>query len=496
MLPIISLTALISLIELVTAETLLGAYIFHRHGDRTSKSTPPTNLTGLGYQQIFTSGAYFRDRYVSSLSSNKIAGLSSDQVKLSQLQISAPVDNVLMNSATAFSQALYPATQQTSSETLRNGTKVQTPLDGYQLIPIGTVSDTGSNAEDGGWLQASTNCGAAITSSNAYFQTAEYQSLLSSTQAFYSRLSPLLNLTFSPSQISFKNAYTIYDLLNVAEIHNVSIPSSELLDPDTSFQLRTLADTHEWNLAYNTTSNIRAIAGMQLAAEVTEFFEDITKSNSQPKLGVQFGNYATMLSYFGLADLSNVRAAPGKNDNFQGVPDYASAVVWELFTNSDNPTFPVPAEDLTVRFLWHNGTSSNISEPQYYPLFNGSADGMPWGDFLERSGNISVGTTQEWCEACGNSTGSCAQYVNNSQGAAGPQSGVSPSNNRTGMSNAVAGVIGAFVTLGVVLLAAIAMLLLGGLRIVSKKRRAPSDTVRGDEGSDPKQLEQKNHAKA
>ena len=36
----------------IAAETVLGAYIFSRHGDRTAKSTPPAVLTDLGYQEV------------------------------------------------------------------------------------------------------------------------------------------------------------------------------------------------------------------------------------------------------------------------------------------------------------------------------------------------------------------------------------------------------------------------------------------------------------
>jgi hypothetical protein len=42
-------------------ETVLGIYIFSRHGDRTAKATPPANLTDLGYEEVFTSGTYFRN---------------------------------------------------------------------------------------------------------------------------------------------------------------------------------------------------------------------------------------------------------------------------------------------------------------------------------------------------------------------------------------------------------------------------------------------------
>ena len=42
-------------------EAVLGIYIFSRHGDRTAKATPPANLTDLGYEEVFTSGTYFRN---------------------------------------------------------------------------------------------------------------------------------------------------------------------------------------------------------------------------------------------------------------------------------------------------------------------------------------------------------------------------------------------------------------------------------------------------
>lgn len=100
-------TVLLSFLPpLSQAESLLGVYIFSRHGDRTAKLTPPTNLTGLGYQEVFTSGSYFRDRYVNS--TNKIVGINTNVVKQSQITASAPADTVLQNSAQGFLQALYP----------------------------------------------------------------------------------------------------------------------------------------------------------------------------------------------------------------------------------------------------------------------------------------------------------------------------------------------------------------------------------------------------
>ena len=200
------------------AETILGVYIFSRHGDRTSKSTPPATLTDLGYQQVFSSGGYYRDRYISSNASSRINGINPDLVKLSQLGISAPLDNVLMSSATAFTQGLYPPFDGTnSSQTLRNGTQVQSPLGGYQIIPIQqTTSGTGS--EDAAWLQGSSNCANALVSSNNYLASDDFKMLSNSTQSFYdSQIAPMVNNTFTGSQVNYKNAYVRMSSLHITD---------------------------------------------------------------------------------------------------------------------------------------------------------------------------------------------------------------------------------------------------------------------------------------
>jgi len=152
----IALSVLSSLASVNAAETVLGAYIFHRHGDRTPKSLAPTNLTALGYEQVYTSGQYYRERYLTG--SSKINGINEDVVKLSQLSVTAPVDNVLQNSAMAFMQALYPPVGSGDSvQVLADGRSVQAPMDGYQLVPVNTIA-TNAGSEDSGWLQDSSVC--------------------------------------------------------------------------------------------------------------------------------------------------------------------------------------------------------------------------------------------------------------------------------------------------------------------------------------------------
>ena len=455
-------------------ETVLGVYILSRHGDRTAKSTPPANLTDLGYQEVFTSGTFFRNRYIASDAERRIYGINADLVKQSQLTASAPVDTVLQNSAQGFLQGLYPPVgTQLGSNTLRNGTVVQSPLNGYQLIPLQTIQ-TGAGSEDAAWLQGSTNCANAQISSNKYFTSAQYLNTLARTQSLYNTVYSDVQNIFNKSQTTFKNAYIVWDLINVASIHN-STATSALPSGADFFQLKTLADQHEFGLAFNTSEPIRAVTGSIIAAEVVSRLNTTITSKGESKLNIQFGAYGGMLSFFGLANLTSV------NSDFYGLPDYASTLTWELVTNTSvggggggPPLGSWPGEsDIYVRFLFHNGTTSDVSTPVEYPLFNSGRSPLPWSEFVQEMSRISIPDQKTWCQACGNSTGACsAEYLGSEDGGTGLSSSSDNSNGvgGGGISKAICGVIGAMVTLGVILGVELLVLLLGGFRLVSKKR--------------------------
>lgn len=458
------LLALASLpLQLSSAETVLGAYIFHRHGDRTSKITPPTVLTDLGYSEVFARGSYYHSRYIAAGSPSQILGIEPDIVKLSQLSVSSPSDSVLQNSATGWLQGLYPPAGSSANQTLRNGSTVDAPLNGYQLIPISLLS-SGSGSENSAWLQGSTGCLKAELSSNEYFSSDSYNRLLASTADFYKSLAPMINSTFTASQMNFKNAYTIFDYLNVGFIHNSTTEYTALdaLTPDLLHQLLVLANIHEYNLAYNASDPVRAIAGAVLAGQVVQALNETITSGGKSKLGVQFGSYATFLSYFGLAQL------PSVGPEFEGMPDYASSMVWELVTNSSSTSsgFP-PASEISIRFLFHNGTSASSPEPTAYPLFGQSSTVLSWADFVDHTNKFAISSQSQWCQACGNTTGVCA-------GGDASTSSSSPSTSSTnssagGISRAVAGVIGAMVTLGVILSVEALILVVGGFRLTRKR---------------------------
>ncbi|KAH6666601.1 histidine acid phosphatase-like protein [Halenospora varia] len=466
-----------SLIPLLQAqETVLGVYIFHRHGDRTSKSFAPTTLTDLGYYQVHSSGEYYRNRYIDSNGTSPVYGISSSLVKNSQLSVEAPVDTVLQNSAAGFLQGLYPPVGTTlGTQTLANGSKVEAPLNGYQLIPVNAVASasTGANSENSAWLQGQSGCANAITSSNSYFTSAEYLQKLNSTATFYKSILPVINGTFTATTDTFKNAYTVYDLIHVSMIHNTSIPSSDLLTKETVFQLQTLADNHEFNLAYNSSEPIRAIAGSTLAAQILAQLNATITGKSKQQVGIQFGAYASFLSFFGLAQLPQV------SENFTGIVDYASSMTFELVTNATVTNTSYPSNDqISVRFLFANGTASE-NPLTTYPLFGRAETTLPWTTFVDEINKFAIGDQATWCSQCGNSTGVCASSTattsttssSNSKGSSG------------GMSKAVAGVIGAMVTLAVILGLEAIVMLVGGLRLVNKKRLAGGSGVAGESAS-------------
>lgn len=293
----------------------------------------------------------------------------------------------------------------------------------------------------------------------------------------------------------------VYDLINVALIHN-STTALSTITPPTFSRLSSLAATHELNLAYNTSDPIRAIAGSTLAAQIIQALNHTLSSPTHaPKINVQFGAYGAFQSFFGLANLTSLPGADADAESegddgvrFAGIPDYASTMVFELVTNASVPSsssgdFPSP-EDVSVRFLFHNGTASPAqagnddsgSVPKPYPLFGQTSLTLPWTDFVAGMNNFAIGDQEHWCRACGNSTGVCASVASSSSGSsgAGGDAGGSGATGR-GMSTAVAGVVGAMVTLAVILGVEALVMLVAGLRLVSRKRRAGTGAGAGAE---------------
>ncbi|KAM4055052.1 Histidine acid phosphatase [Hirsutella rhossiliensis] len=458
-------------------ERVLGVYIFHRHGDRTAKAWKPVNLTALGADQAHSSGAYYRSRYVRpdpargpgpvvvGAHAGAARPISPDTAVPAQLAVTAPRDPVLYSSALAFLQGLYPplAAAAAADERLANGSRVAAPLGGYQYVPVDPVGDGDSadRPEDNAWLQGGSGCVNAEVSSNGYFASAEYRATYDGSLDFYRRLLPVVNATYDEDAVSFKNAYSIFDLINVATIHNASIPSSSLLTPAALARLYSLASAHEWNLAYNASEPVRAMAGAVLAGQVVDALQAIVDAKPKaPRLHAQFGAYGTFMAFFGLARL------PAASPDFYGICNYASSMAFELVTDA-----PIGAkvrdDDVAVRFLFANGTAAEHGL-EAYPLFGQDRLTLPWHDFKAAMSKFAIVDSEHWCGLCGKTDGKCASTAT----AALDGNAFSRASSDKGVSRPVAGVIGALVTLVVILAVQAAVMLFGGLRLVKKSTLA------------------------
>lgn len=152
------------------------------------------------------SGAFFHGRYLSDSSAYQIEGISPKIVNLSQITASAPSDSVIQNSGQAFLQGLYPPAGSSASQVLRNGSTVEAPLDGYQLIPMSQIQ-SGSGSEDNTWLQSTSACNNSEVSSNDYFYSTSFQEL--PNVPFWSIWPPqhtVLRITLGPKTLTCKKS--------------------------------------------------------------------------------------------------------------------------------------------------------------------------------------------------------------------------------------------------------------------------------------------------
>ncbi|ERF77008.1 hypothetical protein EPUS_06876 [Endocarpon pusillum Z07020] len=433
----ITLTALAATPTL--AQTVHSVLVFTRHGDRTAKYYPGYHMTNLGANQLYSSGGFYRQRYVDEGAPSRVAGISADEVIPSQIWASAPDQAILYQTATNFLQGLYPPLGELNStlatEELANGTSSQAPLNGYQFILVHGEGDTDPDTI---WLKGDEACPAYDTASKSYRQSEEYQRTLSQSADFYSRFTPLLANIMGAENVSYSHGFDVFDLLNVAAIHNASIASG--IEPEDLDQLRYLANEREWNHNYNATQPDRSIGGMALAGGFLRQLRSVVDSQAKTKFSLMAGSYDTFLAFFGLTNLT------AASSDFQGLPNYAASMALELYTDDSNAQFPAtPEQDLMVRFLFRNGTDEGDGLDAY-PLFGGSEESMPYGRFVEALGSRSIHTLADWCTTCQSEQAFCATATR-SDAAAGSASNEPGS---SGLSDGAAGAIGAVVALAVV----------------------------------------------
>jgi len=432
------------------AETVHGAVVFSRHGDRTSKHYSGYGLTSLGFQQNFQVGTSYRERYLAADSPQRILNISEDRYVPSQIYGSAPEQRVLVNTAEAFFQGLYPPLDgldpELAAQELNNGSDISNPLSGYQYVYLQAADGASPNTI---WIKGDDGCPAVTSAQDSFETSAEFTSRVESTKSFYEGFWDLLEnvYDYTRDMMSYENAYDIFDLINVAQIHNSTVPRN--VSDEEMLQLRTLADSWEFGTNFNASEPGRSIGGRTLMGAIYRQLNQTVATEGRLKFSLLAGSYDTFLAFFGLSDLT------AADTDFFGLPDYASTMAFELFTAEDMTSFPEDASTLNVRFLFKNGTTGALEQ---FPLFGTTDDALSWADFAAQVEERGITEVSQWCDICSSTEDFCLPYQTESGNG---------SNGNGGLSNAEAGVIGAMVTLGVVAI-------VGALAFVLMRRRRRS----------------------
>lgn len=483
-------------------ETTLASVVFVRTGDHTPffLGTDSTKLTSSGARQLYDAGSFFRSRYifntdnatVSSTNAAPIADLATEILDNDQLIVLAHEDNVMLVAAQAFAQGLYPPAPLStndssplldSSSIVANSSYISNPLLNYQYVAIASTND---NDPTSVILSGANNCPAWASASDAYSTSTAFTSVANASQGLYVVAgSQVLNGVLDVPDWNYLHAYEIYDYVlylanhdtNAAALINSTTygPADENGNsPKILPQLRDLASQQLWALNnYNSRTeededgsypaSILSIAGSTVAMSVLDILGDVVTSQGSgaPKLSIFVGDYEPFLGFASVSQLAS------RVPTFQSLPGYGATMAWELYSvvntsDGNSSSFPT-ADNLWVRFLFRNGSddlSSDDSELIAYPLFNRDPDQteMSWTDFQSLMAGVAVGSVDEWCNRCDAQTLFCL-------GINSLESNSTSSDSGHGLSNAVAGVIGAVVTIGVLLVLVLLAMLLGGVRL-------------------------------
>lgn len=436
----------------------------------TTKWYKAQALTSLGAEQNRQVGGGYRERYLSSSSPDRILGISQDKYVSSQVFATAPDQGILMNTATAFLQGFYPPlgdiAPEIASQTLNNGTNSTAPLDGYQYVILHGIND---NSPDTIWIKGDDECPAYTNSSKKFTKSTEFRQRDTATRDFYAGFYDVLSsgvYNLKKEDMTYAHAFDIFDLVNVARIHNATSPARNVSDTNLD-QLRTLADSAELGLNYNASETIRSVGAQTLSGVVLRQLNTTVSSRGKaPKFSLLAGSYDTFLAFFGLTGLLDV------SPDFHGLPEYASSMAFELFTEDNADMFPSSVDsNLRVRWLFRNGTAGNLTG---FPLFGSGEMSLPWPRFVSEMQKRAIVDVGDWCTKCSSKADFCAAYGDN---VGAKDNEKSDGGSSGGMSNAVAGVVGAMVTLGVVaIVGAVAFVLLRRKR--AAKTSADKTSVR------------------
>lgn len=467
-----------------------GVFAYTIHGDSTPNAlvseAQPERLTEYGASQLRAAGSTFRRRYVpssrSSLNSSKAAirDPSSFFLRPDDVDVFSTTDQSTIASAQAFMLGLRPSLDQSStsvSETAANGVTYTRPLNGYQFPRIITLGDADPSSLI---LKGSEKCDMHLAAESEYKYSSEAQAITRETAAFYVDLWwRLLSGVYDVSSATYANAVGISDYLEYEALHNSSIYS--WTSENEISRVRWLADRYTYAtnaqggsaFPQSTIGIVNPIAGQTLASSILHAFDlNIQHFGSQQKMTLLFGSDKPAVALASLLGL-----ATKQQPNFFSRPVRGASLVFELYSfETDGTASSYPSVDeLFVRFFLHNGTNTS-TEFEPFSLFGHgpSRTYIPFAEFRSELETFAVLSAEEWCMRCNSESIFCTGALGNqviSHKKQGMEHGIGP---------AVAGVIGAVVTLVVIGLLAVVGFLVAGWRKRKGNGRSSSGGFKGN----------------
>ncbi|KAB5586207.1 histidine phosphatase superfamily [Coniochaeta sp. 2T2.1] len=484
-------------------ERVWSSVAFIYHGETTPARGVYTtrSITPIGAHQMFAQGSVFRARYLvdgnttgETVDHATIQGVEPLAIDGSQTSVITTNDGYISTSAMAFMQGLYPPVDLAVANSagglraaaLANGTVIDYPLNGYQYPDINTLSTLDP---DFIWINGKATCSNYYASILNFTDDPWAQQLHDQTLPFYQRLwHGIFAGAFPLSMASFFYATDLYEYAAYQYAHDNST-HSQMNQVDLAM-LALYAGIQQRDLNGNLSASgggdgdmIRAIAGRTLAAKVLSYLKlNMASKGSSNKLNLMVGPFDPMIAFFALAGLVDGPSA----DNFQTIPNPGSAMVFELFSNGGNGSYPAMRE-MWVRFLYRNSSLPGARFVEYSLFGNGnSRSTLRFNDFASGMQGISLDGVSSWCNTCGSINLFCSGLTSNSGGypgspatSGGSGSDSNYNDNSNKIDPVVAGVIGAAVTCGVAGLVLLASILLGFVRLSSSRDRRNSSSLGG-----------------
>ncbi|KIJ57751.1 hypothetical protein HYDPIDRAFT_120380, partial [Hydnomerulius pinastri MD-312] len=351
---------------------VLGVLILARNGDRTEFLQDPytyapsfTESTPLGAAESFQLGSYLRSTYLDSSSPLHILDMPLDPthpIPPNQVHIHAKSGGegaAIFDSSIALLQGMFPPTPE-NKIFLANGSTVVSPLGGYQYVPVEMATEGGDYV-----LEPWVDCAAFKKRVSEVYNSAEFKQTAKDAQHFFGSVHDYM----FGRPTTLENIWNVYDYLNTQLVHNQTFAFR--LPPTMLEQARGFANYKE-NAVFSDkdVGGIGNIAGRTILSHIIKSLERIAFDDDPLRVLLMETSYQPFISLFHMLDVVSANPA------FAGIPNYASALSFELLRG------PAPEMRDFVRIKFKNGTHD--SDFQTLHVFDHYEDKLPVTEFIYR----------------------------------------------------------------------------------------------------------------